>query len=74
MKQTFELTITGDIPETDPDLGHDAVVATKAPAHAIAIELEALGLLHVRQIRRIVRKKDAAAKAAPLGIVPAAAE
>ena len=62
MKQMFELTIRGEIPDGNADLGPEAQVATKAPAHEIVEALHKMGLLHVKQERRIVRKKDAGEK------------
>lgn len=62
MDQEFRLTITGKIPDGNTDLGPEAQVSTKAPAHEIVEALHKLGLLEVRQERAIVRKKPAAAK------------
>lgn len=67
MSQQFELTITGTIPDGNHDIGPEAQVSTREPAHAIVEALHKLGLLHVTQTRRVVRKKDAKdAKDAPV--------
>ena len=74
MPMQFELTITGTVPDDNADIGPEAQVSTKDPAHAIVEALHKLGLLHVRATRRIVRKKDAAPKdEAPLAFPSRAA-
>lgn len=70
--QQFELTITGTIPDGNHDIGPEAQVSTKEAAHAIVEALHKLGLLHVSQTRRVVRKKEAATPAAPRLVQPAA--
>ena len=57
MNHVIKIEITATIPDGQYDLGHEAIVATKAPAHGIAETLEAMGLTHVRQTRRVVREK-----------------
>lgn len=59
MTQTFELTIHGDVPDDNADLGPEAIVNTKAAAHEIVEALHKLGLLHVKQTRRVVRRNAA---------------
>lgn len=70
--QQFELTITGTIPDGNHDIGPEAQVSTREPAHAIVEALHKLGLLHVSQTRRVVRKKEAVTPAAPRLVQPAA--
>lgn len=57
MNHVVKIEITATIPGDQHDLGHEAIVATKAPAHGIVETLEAMGLTHVRQTRRVVREK-----------------
>lgn len=68
----FELQIVGTIPDGNDDIGAEAQVSTREPAHAIVEALHKLGLLHVSQTRRLVRKKDTATPAAPRLVQPAA--
>lgn len=61
MNHVIKIEITATVPDGQNDLGHEAIVATKAPAHAIVETLEAMGLTHVRQTRRVVRERVKAA-------------
>lgn len=69
MRQQVIIEITADVPEDHQDLGHEAVVATKAPAQAIIDALTALGLVNVRADRRIGRIRGP--KAAKADTTPA---
>lgn len=64
-----EITVTAQLPDDNEELGHEAVVATKAVTHAVVAELEKLNLYHVRSHRRIVTKRDPA----PVETAPAPA-
>ncbi len=61
MNHVIKIEITATIPDGEHDLGPEAIVAIKAPAHGIVETLEAMGLTHVRQTRRVVREKVKAA-------------
>lgn len=67
MNHVFRIEIVGTIPDANHDLGAEAVVATKAPSHAIVEALEKMGLTHVRQTRRVVREKVKAVLTAEVG-------
>lgn len=69
MAHRFELTITGDIPADNDDLGAQATVDTKAAAHGIVEMLDKLGLKNVRQHRKVVRAKDKVVAGAPVSVL-----
>lgn len=67
MNQIIEITITAEVPDDKHDLVHEAIVATKAPAQAIADKLAELGLTNIQQTRRPIKRK---ARATPAPVVP----
>ncbi len=73
MKNTVEIVILADIPDDQPDLGHEAVLATKEAVQGIVQALHKMGLVTARPTRRILRKK-APADTAVLPTKPAAVQ
>jgi hypothetical protein len=71
---TLEIIIRADIPDAHEDLGHEAVVTTKAAVQGICDALATLGLDTPTQSRRIVRRNAAASvsKPAPVQTKPKA--
>lgn len=58
MKRTFVIEITADIPDNDPELGHEAVVASKEAVQMIEQALAKLGLTNVKASRDISRRRE----------------
>lgn len=58
-----DIHITGRIPDDQPDVGHEAIVATKTLANEIVEVLKANGILEAKQERRIKKGADKKAEA-----------
>jgi len=57
MKRWVQIIIEAGVPDDQPDLGHEGVVAAKEGAAELAYTLAKLGLAEVSQTRRIMTKK-----------------
>jgi hypothetical protein len=70
MSRHVEITVTADVPDGKEDLGHEAIVASKALAHELVETLHKLGLTDAKQERRIYTRK--AKHPAPVALAKAA--
>jgi hypothetical protein len=57
----IEVKISASIPDGDSELGHEAIVATKAPVQEVVDAMSKLGLVNITQKRRlhVRRPRDA---------------
>jgi hypothetical protein len=69
----IEIHVSASIPSDNNELGHEAVVATKAPITAVVDALTALGLTDVVRKSRLAHRTGPRAKAAPPPTAPAPA-
>jgi hypothetical protein len=57
MSKHIEILISAPIPDDNEESGHDAMVQSREPAHAIVELLHKLGLKGATQTRRIYTRK-----------------
>lgn len=58
MNKVIDIHITAAVPDDEPELAHEAVVATKAAVTALVARLHKMGLTEVTQSRRIMRRHN----------------
>lgn len=80
MPKHVELHISAILPDSEDELGHEAVLATRDGANAVIEAWKALGILDAKRSCRLIRGKDkppataepATAEPAPVTLQPAA--
>lgn len=59
MSQSFEINITSLVPDSDPDLGHEAVVQTRKSVNDLIELIGNIGLTNATKRIRLIRGKRA---------------